>query len=303
MSTDPYLQYIPHFNSTGKHSLCIWYEHNEGHHIIIAKDEAQVLSSLRPILRKEPDLSLKQYWDVEIVLPPEVIIKRFAENSYAKELIAFRGWVMYLAKSYQKVYKALPDGFNECLEFKRSAEEEEYYRADDRDGNELSNKYHIGCVNCDAHKITTTLNMLELYNTHKQLYRQEGSAPYTRKKRVSFDGLAYDPAKSLYAVVLNGGHHSPGVCIEEVAETYEAQDNTLFFFSGALKPMPKSLSQCVVEFGKEYEENEKRKKSIMKDRTLNEDLKRAQTLKTLLALPTERTQLLTALVSRAILVK
>lgn len=205
---------------TGNRKLLMWYEHNEGNHIFLARNDEQLEIMLKHKLNKIPRLTLKMYRDADIVLPPQQICENYAKKRLAEDINNCHSYFLYLSAIYAE-YSSLPRYIKKC----------ENYVGNHYINDHYCKEHHIGCTNCNSEKYYLNgITKEELFAKIRHLHD-----PRSRigKKLIStsLGDKQYNPEWILYCAALHGGHHQRGVVIEEVQniETYEP-DNLLFFF-------------------------------------------------------------------------
>lgn len=270
----------------GEHKLLMWYEHNEGNHILVAKTEKALLETWVGVYAKEDGgLEPKEFWDVTIVDPPASIIKDIAMENYRRSVDWFK-WYIYnhVASEVRDQGKPLRPGFWKCTDYKCRGYEEGDEDWDDRPTEE-DDPNHGSCANCREglnssypfetnHDLLIDWWMTESPERHYSL--QKVDAPH--EKPVFSEGRE----GALHVVSMDSGHHRPGVGIKESNSYYNDEGQPhfpkeiLFWFQGIKRDrVPKDF----VEITKIWEKGRKqRQKETFKK---YEDEKRARERKEL----------------------
>jgi len=263
-------QLIPHYRATGPHVLCVWHGHNEGNHIVIARSLPALLGTLPRVFAHHDVQEVREYHEVDIVLPPPEVNHCYAVLKAVREREDFEFWVKDLAHRYWRVTKVVPPGFRPCPGFASNGQEgseDPYFQ-----------KHHIGCANCDALLLVADVDFESLHQKRKNLFREMHSAIYGRKP---FAGQPSDPSRPLRGAWLDAGHHCAGVVTGPVAKPQLAQYGQpdgrrnegefplLFFFHGAQKAIPAEISKLLAA-------EQERRESVRQQRRIQNDLNSAK---------------------------
>lgn len=202
-------------NLQGYYHIILWYEHNEGHHVIVARNQEAAFSVWKRVFA-EHGAEIKEYWLAHTVYPTAKQTKKYEEGLYDIAIREVRWRLGYALKS-----ASVHAGWKKCEEL---VEEKDYEGMPD----------HGGCEKCCGGWVHRTLSMDDLLAVmgisefHDEVF--QGFHPL---------GTASDPAKPIMAVGACFGHHSPGISIGEAEFDYPKR--ALFYFQGKKVKVPQEF--------------------------------------------------------------
>ncbi len=262
-----YHQFVPAYNKTGPRHIAIWYDEYEGNHLVIARNVHQLEEMLSVVLKKEKHASFKEYWEVDVVLPPVSACVEYAQKKYDDERGSVKHWVLSSINGYKKHIGRLPRGFAICERF----DYEPDYIGDVP--NEYFIEHHINCKNCQATLFTTTYSDDEIYDRAVVKWR---SIQVARRNK-QFDGTRYVDGQ-LYVANADFGHHHKGIVIKPIEDpaTYNVSQNDLVFFIGQKKERPAFFNELINKNDERHKLASHHQKLILQDRVKQKELERVK---------------------------
>jgi hypothetical protein len=224
----------------GPHYLIRWYEHDEGHHIILCRNKTSVEAAILPVNRKFGPVKCKEYMKVDIVAPSEEIISAYAKKQFENEVGLFWQYYGSLAKSYKERFHRLPSKLKNCKKFKS--------RWENPSEDDLDKKNHYSCANCHGGLLPVTGTAEEVFLEHRDAYRKETERSYKQPKSYYPPKEAYDPSLPLYRASPNFGHHSSGVDLLGTEDLVVVESlQMLFFYQNPEEQDKTSLLKALAE--------------------------------------------------------
>lgn len=223
----------------GEHCLLVWYERDEGNHLLIAKTPEQAIKLFGTIIDRYPYAEVKNFFRATIVAPTQEQCEAYAQGKLESDVRLF--WDIYAnsARSYHEKNKALPPKMKWC----------EKFVPDYEDANE--DDEHWNCLNCNHTKIVPASGTIEeMYLAHRETFLQK-LGQHGDPRAVKSLAPAQDPNKICFVMVPDFGHHHEGLVSEDVKHL-RTQD--VMFFYQDVSPIDKSKCDAMVEEQKRFHE-------------------------------------------------
>lgn len=212
--------YYPH---GGEHFMLTHWTHNEQRHIVLGRSPEACLAVVRTnkfIKRECPEILT--FERITIVQPTREFQYLVQVRDSTRERELFREYATSLAKEYRTFTGEFPPGFMECP---RYVVQSDYTEATDME--------HFGCANCQSKVVATRVAVLDLYAAARQRkspdddrWRTGGPGRGQVRSRAPYA----DPARELYEMVSDPGHHCSGTWGRLADPKSGAGQSTLFFY-------------------------------------------------------------------------
>jgi hypothetical protein len=230
---DPHYALTPSIGKTGPVVLGQWYERNEGHHIIVARDVAQLLRMAEALFKKEPYARFQKQWIGEIVLPTVELEMAYSRMLYNSDVRSFAEGVQRAARSIVERGGQMPKNLKPCPVYAYAAD---YFDECDAEEKAEAMEKHEGCRTCFATKL------LPVGDSWKQYFEEciaSNKIPPFTFLHCTYDknlhkpvkvGTPADPEKPLYYV--NPGSSNQRLQEIKPESPYMGSSAALFFFQG-----------------------------------------------------------------------
>jgi hypothetical protein len=236
------------YNKGGELFLLFWSTHNDGTHVIAAKNEASIQSSWKSVIKMINCLpTIKGYWKANLVSPTLELQQANAAERFQEEMACFRAMFGFDLAEYME--ESIHDGkrpetVGVCTEYKPS---DDITEEEDPD--------HYACTNCLQKK------WMVKGQTVESLFLLHGFKVGSKYKRVCYsckNGLCHshtkisqapdaDPSKDIYYLDASSfGPHSGGLQVNK-ADGNRLLNNVLFFFQGSELVVPQAITDSLQE--------------------------------------------------------
>jgi hypothetical protein len=204
---------MPYVPFEGVWYLARWYEHNEGHHVLLARSHRQLREMVAALVAKEPWAEVKEVWVVELLAPSRKLQRAYAASTGAAIETYFWQWVAGHCHDLHDKGKDLPRPLVMCTEYKGR---------DPDDAHEWDTR-HSYCANCVNGVRVDGRDATEWYRERRNDFLKVVGAEQEEQRRrypprtvrvPSRARVAGDDEK-LWYVSECFGHHSDGTRFEE----------------------------------------------------------------------------------------
>lgn len=269
------------------HAL-VWYDSSIGHHAVVAPSEKSVLAAyvrLRESYTHYDGGDPKKWWTLRVVAPPRAYVERYAQNVYKREVDSFRYWLFSVIGSalipyrddlgYDAIEQQRNAAFRKLSFFRlcpyvdpatfardlAEAREEgpEEVAAIEVDQANYRAEHRLCDGGCHEGLLPASGTWAELYETHKHVLKEDedrsrhrrgiaDSTEMEERRRFRDDLPERDPARPLFAVVTEFGHHRSGLVFADVSDQTDKFFDpgcALFFFQGETREFPTQLTEML----------------------------------------------------------
>lgn len=308
----------------GRHEMFVWYTHNDGHHAILASDEARAVRIFGQAVRKygaEPT----EYWRIEIVAPPHSYVERVAKSRHENVLQQFATWVLsvvddvfrpwhnernYLVRSvHREEMLSRFGGLRRCPYVAPEWFTDEETTDEDR---EEARRSHTACQGfCFGEGFLPADGTWEDFWESRRMAMGECETRRTTTRSHEFADRSSDPtrpilsnlppsdpARPLYVVSASFGHHSLGLVIKQVMCDEISFGDELFFFQGEKLDVPAVATEMIARTRKDREAREKEREAREEERWMFARLRRFDEFVELFPREVARARLLALIASR-----
>jgi len=206
---------MPYVPFGGTWFLARWHEHNEGHHVLLARSHRQLRGLVAALLAKEPWAEIKECWVVELVAPSRRLQRAYAKSTAEAIEASFWMWIAGHCHDLHDKGEALPSPLAMCTEYK--AKDPEDTETKDWDSR------HSYCANCNHGVRVEGRDATAWYRERRDAYLKVVGAEQEEQRRRYKPRTARVPSKArvagddekLWYVSECFGHHSDGTRFEE----------------------------------------------------------------------------------------
>ena len=213
----------------GKKILLQWYDYNEGHNVILASCEENMLGIVQRLVPKYPDMTAKEYCEVDIVAPPERLCKLAAKQSEKDRIELFCQNIAYRVKSLCEAGHILPPTFSLCTTYVAS------------DGGGEDEDDHFLCKNCHDTIHFVGMTDKEFYERYYDAWQKFFPEISSEKVGVISQAARATDDEVIHCADINFVHHSFGVSLDKIQPPNPIPTNPLFFFRRLREIDPKEI--------------------------------------------------------------
>lgn len=243
--------YYPH---GGEHFMLTHWTHNEQTHIVLGRTPEACLAVVNPTKFVKDDYpEVRTFERITIVQPTLEFQYKVQVRNAVKEREEFKDYVVFLAKEHLTLTGKFPPGFSECPKYVARYENEDYTEAKDED--------HFGCAVCQSKVVVNRVTVLALY---AEALRRKSNDDHWRtglpgRGQTRSRALYADPARDLFEMVSNPGHHCSGTGGNLALPEWSGH-NVLFYYHKD-EPLPEWLARAQKSVGDRRAEYERVRKS------------------------------------------
>jgi len=198
----------------GRWRMCRWHTENDGHHLILARTHAAILTAFKAVLEKQRFAEVRGYFDIEVLAPSAAMLAM--DNAIRVETARREFWsyLTWESTSYFDDLGVYPPGVTACAAFEAADDYKDEIAFD-----YVPDPKHYGCKHCKDGVVIVAPDREAFYQARRAMFEasdhwlrcahDEGKPAVASRATPAADGQA------LSVAIANFGHHAKGAHLTE----------------------------------------------------------------------------------------